>query len=1077
MIIPSLRKYMKSILTSNLSLEEGVMLITEDCSLALQNKTPEKLDDPGSFVLSCQIGGTIFKRCLCDLGSSVNLMPYTVAKRLGITSFRPTKIQLVFADRSVRRPIGIVSDVQVMIGKCFIPADFVVLELDQEPRDPLILGRPFLATAGAIIDVKGGKIDLHLGDLVMKFQIDKTLEKPTIDGFSFLVDNLSEVSEGVYEELIMDDPLEVALTRVEKEGGYFSREARDIAKSLDNAETYKNLVAYVGLEEEVMGTNASRDASKPSKEPWSELSAPKVELKELPVGLRYAFLGPNNTYPVIINSNLSNVETALLLCELRKHRKALGYTLEDITGISPELCMHRIHLEDESKSSIEHQRRLNPNLKDVVKKEIMKLLEAGVIYPISDSTWVSPVHVVPKKGGVTVIRNENEELIPTRTITGHRMCIDYRKLNAATRKDHFPLPFIDQMLERLANHPYYCFLDGYSGFFQIPIHPDDQEKTTFTCPYGTFAYRRMPFGLCNAPATFQRCMMSIFTDYIEDIMEVFMDDFSVYGTSFDVCLSNLSKVLKRCEEKHLVLNWEKCHFMVRDGIVLGHRISERGIEVDKAKIEVMVNLEPPKNVKGVRSFLGHAGFYRRFIKDFSKIARPLTQLLCKEVAFEFSGECLAAFKKIKEALISAPIVQSPDWELPFEIMCDASDYAVGAVLGQRKEKKLHVIYYASRTLDEAQCNYATTEKELLAIVFAFEKFRSYLVGSKVIVHTDHAALKYLLSKKDAKPRLIRWILLLQEFDLKIIDRKGAENGVADHLSRMRIEESIPIDDSLPEETVYAVSAVPMSRKETPPKATTERRNAFGAPWYRHIANYLAADIEPPNFYGYKKKKFLKDIRFYFWDEPYLYKKCQDGLFRKCVPEEEIAGILHGCHGSAYAGHFATFKTVSKVLQAGFWWPTMFKDAQAFISRCDACQRMGNISKRNEMPQNFILEVEVFDVWGIDFMGPFPTSFGDQYILVAVDYVSKWVEAIAAPTNDSSVVIKMFKSIIFPRFGVPRVVISDGGSHFINRIFANLLKKYGVRHKVASPYHPQTSGQVEISNRELKSILQKTTGKK
>ncbi|CAA7048687.1 unnamed protein product [Microthlaspi erraticum] len=529
------------------------------------------------------------------------------------------------------------------------------------------------------------------------------------------------------------------------------------------------------------------------------------------------------------------------------------------------------------------------------------------------------------------------------------------------------------MLERLANHPYYCFLDGYSGFFQIPIHPDDQEKTTFTCPYGTFAYRRMPFGLCNAPATFQRCMMSIFTDYIEDIMEVFMDDFSVYGTSFDACLSNLSKVLKRCEEKHLVLNWEKCHFMVRDGIVLGHRISERGIEVDKAKIEVMVNLEPPKNVKGVRSFLGHAGFYRRFIKDFSKIARPLTQLLCKEVAFEFSGECLAAFKKIKEALISAPIVQSPDWELPFEIMCDASDYAVGAVLGQRKEKKLHVIYYASRTLDEAQCNYATTEKELLAIVFAFEKFRSYLVGSKVIVHTDHAALKYLLSKKDAKPRLIRWILLLQEFDLKIIDRKGAENGRSTYEER------------------------------DPPKSHGER-NAFGAPWYRHIANYLAADIEPPNFYGYKKKKFLKDIRFYFWDEPYLYKKCQDGLFRKCVPEEEIAGILHGCHGSAYAGHFATFKTVSKVLQAGFWWPTMFKDAQAFISRCDACQRMGNISKRNEMPQNFILEVEVFDVWGIDFMGPFPTSFGDQYILVAVDYVSKWVEAIAAPTNDSSVVL-------------------------------------------------------------------------
>ncbi|XP_024013164.1 uncharacterized protein LOC112087479, partial [Eutrema salsugineum] len=510
--------------------------------------------------------------------------------------------------------------------------------------------------------------------------------------------------------------------------------------------------------------------------------------------------------------------------------------------------------------------RLNPNLKEVVKKEILKLLEAGIIYPISDSRWVSPVHVVPKKGGITVVKNDKDELIAQRTITGHRMCIDYRKLNSASRKDHFPLPFIDQMLERLANHPYFCFLDGYSGFFQIPIDPRDQEKTTFTCPYGTYAYRRMPFGLCNAPATFQRCMMHIFSDLIEEKVEVFMDDFSVYGSSFSECLANLSQVLKRCEEHRLVLNWEKCHFMVQEGIVLGHKVSEKGIEVDKAKIEVMVNLQAPNSVKGIRSFLGHAGFYRRFIKDFSKIARPLTRLLCKEVEFIFNEECEEAFKRIKEALISAPIVQAPDWSLPFEVMTDASDYAVGAVLGQKKDKKLHVIYYASRTLDSAQEKYATTEKEMLAIVFAFDKFRSYLVGSKVTVYTDHAALRYLMSKKDAKPRLLRWVLLLQEFDMEILDKKGIENGAADHLSRLRIEEKVPIDDALPEEHLMLVRSLP---------------------WFADLVNYLSCGLEPPDLDAYQRKKFFRDVMRYHWDEPYLYVLNKDHLYRRCLAEEEI----------------------------------------------------------------------------------------------------------------------------------------------------------------------------------------------
>ncbi|GKB90848.1 reverse transcriptase domain-containing protein [Tanacetum coccineum] len=278
---------------------------------------------------------------------------------------------------------------------------------------------------------------------------------------------------------------------------------------------------------------------------------------------------------------MSQDEKTSLINVLKNRKQAIAWKLSDIRGIDPEFCSHKILLEDDYEPSVQHQRRVNPKIHDVIKKEVEKLLDAGLIYPISDSPWVSAVHCAPKKSGMTVVKNEENELVPTRLVTGWRVCIDYRKLNEATCKDHFQLPFMDQMLERLAGNEFYCFLDGFSGYFQISIDPKDQEKTTFTCPYGTFVYRRMLFGLCNAPGTFQRCMMAIFYDMIEKTMKVFMDDFSVFGDSFSSCLANLDKMLKRCEDSKLALNWEKSHFMVKEGIILGHKISRKGIEVDK----------------------------------------------------------------------------------------------------------------------------------------------------------------------------------------------------------------------------------------------------------------------------------------------------------------------------------------------------------------------------------------------------------------------------------------------------------------------------------------------------------------
>nr|GEW01821.1 reverse transcriptase domain-containing protein [Tanacetum cinerariifolium] len=558
---------------------------------------------------------------------------------------------------------------------------------------------------------------------------------------------------------------------------------------------------------------------------------PEVELKDLPPHLEYAFLEGDYKLPVIIAKELGDEEKAALIKVLKSHKRAIAWKLSDI-------------------------------------QEVEKLLDAGLIYPISDSPWVSLVHCVPKKGGFTVVKNEENELIPTRLVTGWRVCIDYQKLNEATRKDHFPLPFMDQMLERLAGNEYYCFLDGFSEYFQIPIDPRNQEKTTFTCPYGTFAYHRMPFGLCNAPGTFQRCMLAIFHDMVEKTMEVLMDDFSVFGNSFETCLSRLDKMLQRCEDTKLCLNWEKSHFMVKEGIVLGHKISKNEIEVDKAKVDVITKLPHPTTVKGVWIFLGHAGFYRRCIKDFSKISRPMTHLLEKDTPFIFSEDCIKAFQTLKKKLTEAPILMAQNWDLPFELMCDSSDFAIGAVLGQRYEKHFRPIHYASKTLTEAESNYTTTEKEMLA---------------------------------DAKARLLQWVLLLQEFDFNVLDTKGAENLAADHLSRLEnpyenVLDPKEINETFPLETLSTVTF----------------RGDSSAPWFADFANYHVGNFIFKGMSSQQKNKFFKDVKHYFWDDPFLFNIYADQVIRRCVHGKEALDILEACHNGPTGGHHGANLTAKKV---------------------------------------------------------------------------------------------------------------------------------------------------------------------
>nr|GFA61820.1 reverse transcriptase domain-containing protein [Tanacetum cinerariifolium] len=785
-----------------------------------------------------------------------------------------------------------------------------------DPRVPLILGRPFLSTAHALIDVYEGEIiprhddqslTLKCGDTPSisynNFEslnkvdlIDATCEEYSQEVLGFADVVSDKVCTPYYEPIVsISSPTLTSFN----ESDFYLEEIENCLNEDSNSEEIEDsefdmerdiliLEAFLNNDPEPLSNQKDYFPSvrKDLKvvEPKNQSSddePPEVELKELPPHLEYAFLGDNEKWPVIIAKDLNVNEKTALIDVLKSRKKAIAWKLTDIKGIDPEFCSHKILLEEDFSPKVQN----------------------------------------------------------------------YMKLNEAMRKDHFPLPFMDQMLERLTGNEYYCFLDVFSGYFQIPIDPKDQEKTTFTCPCGTFAYKRIPFGLCNAPGTFQRCMMAIFHDMIEQTMEVFMDDFLVFGNSFSTCFTNLEKMLKRCEVTKLALNWEKSHFMVKEGIVLGHKISKKGIEVDKAKIKVISKLPHPTTVKGVRSFLRHAGFYPRFIKDFSKISRPMTHLLEKNSPFIFSNECIQAFRTLKEKLTEAPILIAPNWDQPFELMCDASDYAVGAVLGQRVEKHFRSIHYARKTMNQAETNYTTTEKEMLAVVYAFEKFRSYLIMNKSI-----------------------------EFDFKVIDTKGAENYAADHLSRLEN----------PYENVFD----PKEINETFP---LESLNKFAhqdssTPWFADFANYHAGNFIIKGMTTQQKQKFFKDARHYFWDDPYLFRTCPNQIIRCCVAGKEAIDILNACHSGPTGGHYGANYATKKVFDSGFYWPTIYKDTFELVKCYDSCQRQGKISQKDEMPQNSIQVYEILDVWGINFMGPFPCSKGNKYILVVVDYLSKWVEA-------------------------------------------------------------------------------------
>nr|GEY24771.1 hypothetical protein [Tanacetum cinerariifolium] len=763
-LIPKISSTLKVLIRNKEKLSEMARTpMNEHCLAVILNKFPRKHGDPGKFLIPCEFPGMDECLALADLGASINLMPLSVWEGLSLPELTPACMTLELANRSVSKPIGITKDVSVKVGVFHFPADFMVVDFEPDPRVPLILGRCFLKTGRALIDVHKGELTLRIRNEAITYNLDQT---------SSFSDTTTGGNPTTY-----DDPVVSTTTPTLTPFGdsdFLLFEEADASLGLEDDlnssefdPSYYDPEGNILLLEAILNTKTVKSSVDEHLE---------VELKDLPPHLEYVFLQGDNKLPVII-------------------AKELG---------------------DEDKSA-------------------------------------------------------------------------------------------------------------------------------------------------------------------------------------------LIKVLK------------------------SHKI-----EVDKAKFDVIAKLPHPIMVKGIRSFLGHAGFYRRFIKDFSKISQLVTYLLEKNTPFIFSKDCIKAFQTLKKKLTKAPILIDPNWDLPFELMCDASDFTIGAVLGKRHEKHFKPIHYSSKMMNDAESNYTTAEKEMLAVVYAFEKFRSYLIMNKSIVHTDHSALKYLFAKKDAKARLLWWVLLLQEFDFKVLDTKGAENLAADHLSRLEnpyenVLDPKEINENFSLETLSMVTFCGDS----------------SAPWFANLANYHAGNF------------IVKVIR-------------------RCVHGKEALNILKACHNEPTGGHHGANLIAKKIFDSSFFWPTIYKDGYEFVKNYDSWQRQGKISQHGEMPQNSIQVFKIFDVWGIDFMGPFLSLRGNKYIFVAIDYFSKWVEGKALPTNDARVICKFLKSL-FARFGSPRAIISDRGTHFCNDQFAKVMLKYGVTHRLSTAYHPQTSGKVELSNRGLKRILERTIG--
>ncbi|KAL1914164.1 uncharacterized protein VTP21DRAFT_10268 [Calcarisporiella thermophila] len=678
--------------------------------------------------------------------------------------------------------------------------------------------------------------------------------------------------------------------------------------------------------------------------------------------------------------------------------------------------------------------RMSPLELDVMRKQLDELLEKGYIRP-SASPWGAPVLFVKKKDGDL------------------RMCVDYRALNNLTVKNKYPLPRIDECFDRLAGARIFSKLDLKSGYHQIRVHPDDVHKTAFNTRYGQFEFLVLPFGLTNAPPTFQALMNSILRPFLDKFVLVYLDDILIFSRDLREHKEHLRMVLNSLQEHQLIANLKKCTFAQKQLEFVGHIISDQGISVDPGKVRAIREWTRPTSVHELRQFLGLASYYRRFIAGFAKIAAPLTNLLKgnnRDISWGPKEEI--AFYTLKDALCSTPVLSPPDPSLPYEVATDASDYAVGAVLTQDQGRGMQPIAFESRKLTPAEQNYPTHERELLAIVHALKVWRCYLEGQHFVVRTDHRSLKHLQRQKKLSRRMARWMEELQEYDFTIEYRPGSMMTVADALSRRR---------DLPEPKVNLGEG-----------GEAQLLNLHEFDWPELVPDFLEEGTLPAEVDTEIRKRVRQEAVNFEYDEELgtLYRKLPNDAKAPFIHFAIRADLIHKFHNGY--GHLG-IQGILDLLRPRAWWPTMREDITKIIRQCPDCQLVRNDARAHEPLNPLTPSPGPFERWGLDFIGRLPvTREGNRWIIVAIDHATNWPVARAVPDATEETVANFLYFDIMMNYGCPSEILTDRGSQFMSRVISRYLELQRIRHLKTSAFHPRSNGKTERFNGLLGSMLTK-----